>query len=437
MLSIETCYKNHFLKLKGHIEELCGQFASKGFVFGAGKPVPYFQDDQMTPFRSAPYFRYICPALGAYHVVVWGAGQKPILLYFKPEDFWEDHTPFQKSYWSEHFIVEQYAEFAKLNERLTGFQGYHYLGPDEKEFEERGFLSCEEKMMSWWAWFRSFKSEYEALCVKKATEIAARGHRAAYDVFRSGGSELDIHLAYLEAARVVESELPYRSIIGLGEKASVLHYGEKRDHVQNERVLLIDCGASYQGYASDITRTYASRMAPSVFDSMISALNKEQLELIESTKVGMTFGDLTYESHLGVARVLINHGLLKGIDPDVAVSEGYTAKFYPHGVGHMLGLLVHDVGGMQKDRDGTPCDKDPRFPKMRTLRTIEKGQLFTVEPGIYFIPMLLEPLRGKKEFQAIHWPLLDSLWPCGGIRIEDNIYMSGEKAENLTRPCLP
>jgi Xaa-Pro dipeptidase len=116
---------------------------------------------------------------------------------------------------------------------------------------------------------------------------------------------------------------------------------------------------------------------------------------------------------------------------------GLTMAFFPHGLGHMLGLLVHDVAGKQLDRTGATSAPDRRFPKLRTTRPLQPGTVVTIEPGIYFIKMLLDPLRQGTESRNLNWALIDRLMPCGGIRIEDNIHIHEQGLRNLTREFLP
>ena len=108
----------------------------------------------------------------------------------------------------------------------------------------------------------------------------------------------------------------------------------------------------------------------------------------------------------------------------------------PHGLGHYLGLQTHDVGGYQQNRQGLQVSAPEEHPTLRITRTIDDDHVFTIEPGIYFIPTLLKRLRESKHGKQFDWNKIESLLPCGGIRIEDNICMDGGKAHNLTRDCF-
>jgi len=108
----------------------------------------------------------------------------------------------------------------------------------------------------------------------------------------------------------------------------------------------------------------------------------------------------------------------------------------PHGVGHLLGIQVHDAGGRQINPQGDMQAPPADYPALRNTRTVEKNQVFTIEPGLYFIPQLLNPERGNADGTArgklINWKLIDALIPLGGIRIEDNVLVTATGVENLT-----
>jgi Xaa-Pro dipeptidase len=108
----------------------------------------------------------------------------------------------------------------------------------------------------------------------------------------------------------------------------------------------------------------------------------------------------------------------------------------PHGVGHLLGIQVHDVGGRMKNSTGEIQAPHSDYPTLRTTRMTEVGQVFTIEPGLYFIPVLLNPERGSARGRLINWDLVDTLSPLGGIRIEDNVLVTSTGVENLTRVSI-
>jgi Xaa-Pro dipeptidase len=433
----QVLFERHINEQLTVLEKALSVFELEGLVLSAGYDGYYYQDDQEYPFRSSHHFRHYCPVEGAGHVIVLAPGKKPVLFYFCPENFWYDHSPVGEPFWIDSFEVKSLPSKDAIWKALAQYSSYGYLGPDNKLAKEHGFNPVPEALEHHLNWFRAYKTPYEADCVDRATQTAVPGHRAARAEFLNGGSEFDIHMAYLSATRMKDRDLPYTAIVGVDEKAAILHYPAKRDDTSNSRVLLIDSGAGHLGYASDITRTHISADVPAEFSSMLAAMDREQQALCNSITIGMNFGELFHSSHQAVGRVILEHGLLKGIDLDEAIDEGLTNVFYPHGVSHMLGIQVHDVGSKQLDLAGSMYVKDEKEPTKTTMRPIESGYLFTVEPGLYFMQVLLDKQRQGQHKDHFNWDLIDRLMPLGGIRIEDNIYVTEDGITNITRRHMP
>jgi Xaa-Pro dipeptidase len=115
------------------------------------------------------------------------------------------------------------------------------------------------------------------------------------------------------------------------------------------------------------------------------------------------------------------------------VEAGIVSTFFPHGIGHFLGLQVHDVAGHVSNDRGTPNPAPEAHPFLRNTRTVEARQVFTIEPGLYFVNSLLADLKSSEQSKYINWNIVDSLRHFGGIRIEDNIIVHRDKNENMTR----
>jgi Xaa-Pro dipeptidase len=200
--------------------------------------------------------------------------------------------------------------------------------------------------------------------------------------------------------------------------------------VTGDTSLLVDAGAKCNGYGSDITRTVVrgDGAAARRFGELVARMDRLQQDVCGRIRVGLAYEDLHDASHRLLADVLRDLGIATG-SPGELVERGVTRALFPHGLGHSLGICVHDVG--MKLRPPRP---DNRF--LRNTSTIEVGQVFTIEPGIYFIDALLGPLRADDRARLLDWARIDELRPFGGIRIEDNVAVQTAGVRNLTREAF-
>ena len=153
---------------------------------------------------------------------------------------------------------------------------------------------------------------------------------------------------------------------------------------------LVDAGAEYHGYAADITRTYAAEN-DNDFSNLINNLNSKKQILIDTIKTGVRY--TKYHEHMNqhIASLLIDNGIVSNINTEAMMKEGLTTPFFPHGLGHLLGLQVHDVGGLMEDETGTTLTASAAYPFLRCTWILQAGMVLTIEPGLYFIETLLAP----------------------------------------------
>ncbi|MEL7451470.1 MAG: M24 family metallopeptidase, partial [Pseudomonadota bacterium] len=219
----------------------------------------------------------------------------------------------------------------------------------------------------------------------------------------------------------------------LNENAATLHYTELTDsYPENRHSMLIDAGASFNGYACDITRTYGSA---GEFTALIAAVDELQQALCASVTAGRSYVDIHLQAHALVGSALANLGLVN-CSSESAVEQGITSVFLPHGIGHFIGLQVHDVGGHQANPEGAVAPPPERHPFLRLTRTLEPGHVVTIEPGIYIIDQLLEDARNQAFASDINWSQVARLRPFGGVRIEDDVVCTDNAPENLTRDAF-
>lgn len=435
MTDLTALFLAHIAERQRTTAEALARTSFDALVISSGKVYTHFADDQDAPFHPTPHFAHWCPMAGPHHLLVVRPGERPRLIRFAPEDFWYEQSPLGQPFWAPAFEIEEAGSVEEAWKRLGSLPRAAYIGNETDRAEAAGLEVNPALLTARLDWHRTTKSSYEVRCMEEATVIAARGHQAARAAFFAGASELEIHHAYVQAAGIVDHEMPYGSIVALDEKGATLHYEGKRS-TRNGSVLLIDAGAQVRGYAADITRTMAAPHCDSRFAALIEGMVGIELKLCDMVRPKMPYGDLHHQGHLLIAALLKDAGILD-LAPEDAVEQGLSRPFFPHGLGHHLGIQVHDVAGKQGDPEGTLAPPPPQHPTLRTTRTIDEGQVFTVEPGLYFIPMLLRPFRENEHKARFNWSLIDELTPRGGIRIEDNLLVTATGHRNLTRPHLP
>ncbi|HEY0178959.1 MAG TPA: Xaa-Pro dipeptidase [Dokdonella sp.] len=433
---LHPLYAEHLATLTARTARALDLGGFDHLVVAAGRPATQFLDDRPYPFAVNPHFKHWLPvtrAPGSWLVVT--PGRRPRLVYVQPRDYWHVVPEAPAGYWVEHFDVEivhdpadaaallprDAARCAILGETNAALDG---LVPNNPQT----VLDCLH-------YHRAYKTPYELALMRVASKFGARAHRAAEAAFRAGAAEFEIHLAYLAAANAAEGELPYDNIVALNEHGAVLHYTDLgRVAPARSRSFLIDAGASFHGYACDITRTYAAADA-SEFAALIDAVDAAQQGFAAKVRAGQSYPELHLHAHHVLAGVLCEYGFVRG-SAESAVAGGVSSAFFPHGLGHLLGLQVHDVAGFQAGEHGGVLPKPAGHPYLRLTRTLEPGMVVTIEPGLYFIDLLLDELRGRPQGRDVAWGKVDAFRAYGGIRIEDDVVCTGGEAENLTREAF-
>jgi Xaa-Pro dipeptidase len=424
-------YAQHIATLRARADNALARGGFDHLLIAASTPLRKFLDDQDYPFVANPHFRHWLPltdAPGSW--VVYTPGSKPKLIFVQPHDYWHVVPDAPNGYWVDQFditIVRTHAEavvaLPKGNRAV--------IAPNCPEINGVE-ANSPEKVVNYLHWHRSYKTPYELALMRQASLAGTGAHRAAEKAFRAGESEFGIHMAYLAAANQIDAELPYASIVGLNEHGAVLHYTNfDRTPPKQNRSFLIDAGASASGYASDITRTYAAK-GHAEFQALIDSVEKAQQGFVSKVKAGQSYPELHIHAHHVLADVLREHGVIR-MSAESAVQSGVTATFFPHGLGHPIGLQVHDVAGFQANESGGNIPRPNGHPYLRMTRVLEPGMVVTIEPGLYFIDMLLEELRNKPAAKDVDWAKVDAFRPYGGIRIEDDVVCTNDEPENLTR----
>lgn len=431
---LSALYDEHIETVAARHDHALEQAGASHAVIYSGNPKTSFLDDYQMPFKPNPHFVSWAPLTTLpFSYIVYTPGETPLLIYYLPRDYWHVVPGAPDGYWTKQFDIRVVHSIDEV--------AVHLPESREKciaigEIDDEALTFGIERVNPTTAvnilhFARGVKTPYEIATMRLSSQRAVTGHRAAEAAFRDGMSEFEIHRAYCKAVSHTDPELPYGNIIALNDHGAVLHYTNLERHARGQsRSFLIDAGAQVHGYASDITRTYSN--GDQRFQDLIDRMDAMQLGIVNQVKVGADYRDLHIGTHKLLADLLVDAELAAG-DPDTLLETGVTSAFFPHGLGHLLGIQVHDVGGFMENESGTVIDPPSGHPYLRLTRVLEENMVLTVEPGMYIIDMLLENLRGTPAENHINWDTVDWLRPFGGIRIEDNVRVLTSNPENLTR----
>lgn len=435
--SLGALYPAHIDALLARHDAALETSGAAHVVVFSGKPKMAFLDDHNYPFMANPHFVSWVPLTAVpLSYIIYTPGEKPVLLYNQPQDYWHSVPGAPDGYWASAFDVRIIHSLDEVADQLPADrEKCILLGEVDDDALAFGIDRINPStLLNILHYARGRKTAYELECLRLASLRGASGHLAAENAFRAGKSEFAIHQDYVRAVSHVDNELPYGNIIALNENGAVLHYQDLERTAPDEiHSFLIDAGAQVHGYAADITRTYSN--GDTQFEALIARMDAMQLELVSRVKAGVNYRDLHVETHRLLAGVLVDAELATG-DPDALLASGVTSAFFPHGLGHLLGIQVHDVGGFMESESGTTIDPPSGHPFLRLTRALEEDMVLTIEPGLYVIDMLLENLRGTPAERQVNWATVDWLRPFGGIRIEDDVRVLADGAENFTRQAF-
>jgi Xaa-Pro dipeptidase len=428
--TLGALYGGHLDVIKSRHDLALEKAGASHAVVYSGNPRLAFLDDYYHPFKANPHFVSWTPLTTLPHsYLVYTPGKTPLLIYYQPpgapEGYWSSHFDIRVV----HTIDEVAAHLPPEREKCIAIGEFHDASTTFGI--ERTNPTTAINILHF---ARGSKTEYELAVMRLAARRGAAGHVAAEAAFRDGKPEFEIHRDYCSAVSHVDAELPYGNIIALNEHGAVLHYTNlDRSAPDTSRSFLIDAGAQVHGYASDITRTYSN--GDQRFQDLIDRMQKMELVIVDKVESGIDYRDLHVGAHLMLAEVLVEAELATG-SPETLLETGVTSAFFPHGLGHLLGIQVHDVGGHQENEAGSTIDPPSGHPFLRLTRVLEDDMVLTIEPGLYVIDMLLDNLRGTPAEHHVNWNAVDWLRPFGGIRIEDDVRVMAGGRENLTRDAF-
>jgi Xaa-Pro aminopeptidase len=392
-------------------------------LVGSGEPVfvPGHQD-QTYPFRAHAEYMWLADR------------EKPLcVLAYDPKEGWTDFVPavteaqrvWEGASGAEGVPAEKLALWLKkrkghpvavLGARVKGVRSDAALAKRLRE----GLLAA-----------RRPKDAEEIRRMREAARATAAGFAKAVAMIRPGVTERAMEIEIeAEFFRNGAERTAYDTIVGSGANSGVLHFMPTTRALRDGELVLIDAGAEVLGYACDVTRTYpvSGAFTPEQKD-VFAVVDDARRNAIAKCRPGVEWREVHLGACLDIARGLADMGILRGTAEGL-LEQDAQALFFPHGIGHMLGLGVRDAGG------ALPGRRKSKKPGLRYLRVdlpLERGFVMTVEPGVYFIPALLRNAEKRKQYRdAVAWDRVDRMLGFGGIRIEDNVLVTDKGPEILT-----
>ena len=433
---------------RAHCQRVAKYLTDRGFPHDAilyleAQKAELHEDcDQEKQFRQRRYFFYLsgCKLPGAY--LTYSIPDDKLRLFIPPVDpesvIWAG-LPQSKEEALARYDVDEVLYTGEVNASLAHYGSSNiksvYAMPEQVSehitflpFTTTELTSLREAIDE----CRVVKDTYEIAMIRKANEISTLAHMAAQKVARTAKNEEELYGAFIGTCIANGAhEQAYHSVCATGQSCATLHYIRNDQPLQNRLNVLLDAGAEYDCYAADITRTFPLSGTFTPESQTIYDIVKEMQEsCFDMLHAGMIWDDVHENAHKVAIKGLLKAGILQGTEQEL-LEKRVTTAFFPHGLGHYLGMCTHDTGG-----HANYSDPDPMFKYLRVRGKVPAGAVITVEPGIYFCRFIIEPaLEDPEQAKYINKKVLDKYWDVGGVRIEDDILIK-EKAdggwENLT-----
>lgn len=278
---------------------------------------------------------------------------------------------------------------------------------------------------------RRAKDSVELDRMTRAVDAAVQGHLAAQRLAEHGLSERALQIEMeAEFFRQGGARTAYGSIVGSGPNSAILHGTPGERIMSDGELVLIDAGAEIDGYASDVSRTFpVSAEFSGIQRDLYNVVLASQEQAIAGAGPGVEYKSLHLAASATIAQGLVDAGMLNGAPDDLVAADAH-ALFFPHGLGHMLGLSTHDCAGYLEGR--VPEDRFG-LAYLRADLPLAPGYVVTIEPGIYFVPALLtDPARRERYADMVNWDVVDGMLDFGGIRIEDDVLITADGCEVMS-----
>ncbi len=425
-----------------HREKLFSLFDDNqnGVVFVQGKETMYrYGTDYEFPFRQESNFWYLTGVNEADCSLILDLKTEEYHLFVPKRDaqyaVWHGYVKSKEQY------VEEYKpdhlhyqnDVLKVLKELKPDVIY-CLDDEQAEFIEdldRNFTVETESLIDALTYCRVLKTDWELDQMREACRVNNLAYLEVMKAIKPGMYEYELKAIFNKVQ--IENGLlqdAYNGIFASGVNASILHYVENKSLIKDGDLFLMDAGFECNGYAADYTRTFPANgkytdIQKGIYNSVLTGMTA----VLDTIKPGVKMEDLHMLASRTMMEGLKDLDIVRG-DIDDLMNENIFALFFPHGLGHFLGLDTHDVGGYPKGVDR--IDR-PGIQFLRARRDLQPGMVVTIEPGIYFVPAVLYPaLEDPAKNKFLNTEKVASLLNFGGVRIEDDIAVTETGFENLT-----
>ncbi|TVY43619.1 putative Xaa-Pro aminopeptidase [Lachnellula occidentalis] len=439
----------------------------QGLIFLPGVPSKTYQDsDQEIPFRQRRYFYYLSGISHPDCLVTYDIGRDAVCAWIPPPNtgrkvIYNGFTPSRTqiraitdvSCVAETYHLKQYlksyvknsrspAKFYLLHKSQMPTLLQHLVNDDGCDILATKCQFDFTKLQPAMDAARVIKSEHELKLIRKACDITQKAHVNVLCCLKDLENETEIEAIFAGTCIAEQAKhQAYGIIAGSGENASTLHYAANNEPLEGRQLVCLDAGVEWKEYASDVTRTFpiSGKWTPEA-KGIYDIVAKMQDECIAMVKPGADYRQIHMHAHKVAIKGLLELGLLQNGTWQELYSSGVSVAFFPHGLGHYMGLEVHDVGAHGALLYGFPqttrVNWETAYFSMGIANPslLEPGMVITVEPGIYFSRYALEQvyLKDAKFAKYINASLLDTYYAVGGVRIEDDILVTQHGYENLT-----
>lgn len=428
--------KEHARRVAAHFQKRKTSPGTDGFFISGEDYHPIRYGDQAYPFKQNKYFYYLTGCNVPQSHVLYDLKSDKLTLFLPEIDYeaamWSGMPlSIEESY--KIYDADEIVYASEIEAKLLAIKGtiyttdvdqYNekfskYLKPQDKDF----FWSLDES--------RLIKDSFEIALMRHAAKITDNSHLAVMSLLPIETNEGHIHAEFMyHSIRQGAKELSYDPICCSGPNCSVLHYIKNDELFGKRNSILLDAGAEWSNYTSDVTRCFPidgkwSKEHLEIY-TIVLDMQKQTMDLI---KPGVQWDDLHFLLHKILIKHFIELGIFKsGFSEEEIFESRVSTIFFPHGLGHLLGMETHDVGGQPNYED-----PDEMLKYLRIRRPLLAGMVVTDEPGCYFQPLLIEAgLKDPKKAKFLDVTVIEKYYDVGGVRIEDDILVTETGYENLT-----